>query len=144
MCKICCNSRLTDDYLDITNWMNIIEGEAGDMDSLAKIVDVKNYLGWAATDANGSSTEPVSVWGSDSDQESYIGRTRGLTERLTLSRYTEATGFDKPVFAEVEPDWFNRYWQYTTDYNDKWTLLSTLKIKLTAGVSGTAAKAQIL
>ena len=112
-------SRLTDDYLDITTWMNIIEGEAGDMDSLAKIVDVKNYLGWAATDANGSSTEPVSVWGSDSDQESYIGRTRGLAERLTLSRYTEATGFDKPVFAEVEPDWFNRYWQYTTDYNDR-------------------------
>ena len=37
-------SRLTDDYLDITNWMNIIEGEAGDMDSLAKIVDVENYL----------------------------------------------------------------------------------------------------
>ncbi len=112
-------SRLTDDYLDITNWMNIIEGEAGDMDSLSKIVDVKNYLGWAATDENGSSTEPVSVWGSDSDQEMYIGRTRGLTERLTLNRYTAATGFDKPTFAEVEPDWFNRHWQYTTHYNDR-------------------------
>ena len=112
-------SRLTDDYLDITTWMNIIEGEASDMDSLAKIVDVKNYLGWAAFDANGSSTEPVSVWGSDTDQEMYIGRTRGLTERLTLSRYTEATGFDKPSFAEVEPDWFNRHWQYTTYFNDR-------------------------
>ena len=58
-------SRLTDDYLDITNWIYIIEGVEGDMDSLAKIVDVKNYLGWAATDANGSSTEPF-LFGADS------------------------------------------------------------------------------
>jgi hypothetical protein len=112
-------SRLTDDYLGITGWMNIIEGEAGDMQSLSKIVDVKNYLGWAAEDEGSSSTEPVQTWGSDSDQTSYTGRSRGLSEKLALKSYTAATGFDKPTFAQVEPDWYNRFWQYTSKYNDR-------------------------
>ena len=112
-------SRLQDDYLGITNWMNIIEGEAADMASLSKIVDLKGYLGWAATDEGSSSTEPIEVWGSDSDQQAYTTRTRGLPEKLALKRYTEATGFDKPSFAKVEPDWYNRHWQYTTHYNDR-------------------------
>eukprot|EP00948_MAST-09A_sp_MAST-9A-sp1_P000178 g178.t1 len=141
-------SKLTDDYLNTTGQLYVIEGELDDHQDLLALIGRKNgsnLFGWKSGDRY-ATTEPVAVWGSNFDQEKWAERPMGSVERDQLQSYLSRVGTSpdtatyasgktgtsyhpqdkwielaalKPMKLNWEYDWETRYWQYLSSKHDR-------------------------
>ena len=113
-------TRLSENYLETTNYNNIFEGEAIDR-SLNSILDDFGQFGWDSGNVSGGTTEHHQIWATDIDQKKATSRNRSFPEVLELQRYIDAGApvDDKPLFDAEEPDWLDRFWQFDEQYGDR-------------------------
>ena len=126
-------TKLTDNYLDITKFTNLFEGEAINR-TLNSILDDFGQFGWSSGEFEGGTTEHHQIWATDVDQAKATNRNRSFPEKLELARFVAAGApvedtwvnqhdgpKNKPPFDAEEVDWLDRYWQYNEDYGDRRT-----------------------
>ncbi len=113
-------TKLSDNYLELTRFNNLFEGEAINR-SLNSILDDFGQFGWGVSDVSGGTTEHHQIWATDVDQKKATSRNRSFPEQLELQRYIDAGAplDDKPPFDAEEVDWLDRYWQYDDKFGDR-------------------------
>ena len=124
-------TKLTDNYLEITKFTNLFEGEAINR-TLNSILDDFGQFGWSSGEFEGGTTEHHQIWATDVDQQKATKRNRSFPEKLELARFVAAGApvedtwvaqndgaKNKPPFDAEEVDWLDRFWQFNTEFGDR-------------------------
>jgi hypothetical protein len=124
-------TKLSDNYLELTRFTNLFEGEAINR-TLNSILDDFGQFGWSSGEFEGGTTEHHQIWATDVDQRKATHRNRSFPETLELARFVAAGApvedtwvaqnngpKNKPPFDAEEDDWLDRFWQYNTKFGDR-------------------------
>ena len=105
-------SRLTDDYLNTTGTLTVLEGWAEGDDRLLAVMGEYGRFGW--TVGGGGATGAAGAPALDADA-SLLGPS--LDGRSTYQ--PDVYGRVAPFGFDVEADWDSRHWQYNRSWNDR-------------------------